>query len=503
MSLSPLSRYAQGLCIGALALLAATTANATGFAFRDAADGVSCQLFDVALGLAWPGPEAHWLNAASQSGGARAYDVQVVDPRGPLVMRWNVLPLVKAWGEGSADNEGMLLAPVGPQGGGADFHSRESSDVGVRPSLRVVHADGSSELLSPAADAHLDCSTHAGLGTKPVLHIADRSRGVLRFDLTRLRKGTASKARAAELILVRTDTPGWASAGPIGVYRLATPWTQQFDKMPPGVAAGYRADRGIDQHAAVLFADTMDKGRLAAAWNQAQMAGAQVVPSGDEPGLAATRRQSLQVTLPRGENLGLDLRYDFLPQRRAEPDEVYLRYYLRLSPEWLSSPDSGKLPGFGGTYGRAAWGGRAWDGRQGWSARGAFVQPVGAEHPAHKRLPLASYVYHSESAASYGDIMLWGGSKGAAFLEADRWYCVEQHIKLNTPGKTDGVLRAWVDGKPVFARHDLRLRDTPALRVENIWMNVYLGGTKTAQRDMRLLVDHVVVATRYIGPMPP
>jgi hypothetical protein len=289
----------------------------------------------------------------------------------------------------------------------------------------------------------------------------------------------------------------------MGVYRLSTPWTQRFDKTPEGLAAGYRADRGIDQHPAVIFADAMDKGRLAPGWNQAQMVGARVVPSGDEPGLAAARRQSLQVTVPHGENLGLDLRYDFLPQRRVEPEEVYMRYYLRVSPEWLISPDSGKLPGFGGTYGRAAWGGRAWDGRQGWSARGAFMLPPGPEHPAYRHLPLASYVYHSESAASYGDMMVWGGSRGAAFIEADRWYCVEQYIKLNTPGKPDGVLRAWVDGKPVFERRDLRLRDTPALRVENIWMDVYLGGSKTAPRDMTLRIDHVVIATRYIGPMPP
>lgn len=500
MSLPSLTRC---LKLAALALaVICSPIHATGFAFRDAADGISCKFFDVALSLAWPGSGAAWFDAAGLPGGRRAYDVQVVDPRASRVMRWNVLPLVRAWGEGSVDNEGLVVTPVGPDGG-ADFHSRESADVGLRPSLRVVHADGSSELLGAAADAHLDCSTYTGLGARPVLHVAEKSKAVLRFDLTRLRKGPSSKARAAELILVRTDAPGWASPGPLAVYRLATPWAQRFDQPPLGLAAGYRADRGIAQHPAVLFADAMEGGRLSAGWNQAQMVSAQVVATGDEPGLPGSRRQSLQVKLPKGENLGLDLRYDFMAQRRAEPEEVYFRYYLRVSAAWVNSPDSGKLPGFGGTYGRAGWGGRAWDGRQGWSARGAFVRPPGPDHPAHLRLPLASYVYHSESAASYGDTLPWGGSKGAAFLQADRWYCVEQHIKLNTPGRPDGVLRAWVDGKPVFERRDLRLRDTPALRVENIWMNVYLGGTTLAPVDMPMLIDHLVVATRYIGPMPP
>lgn len=498
-----LPTLARCLSLCALAWVASSGAHANGFAFRDAPDGISCKFFDVALGLAWPGAQLPWVDAAGQAGGSRAYAVQSVDPKGSRIMRWNVLALLKAWGEGLVDNEGLVVAAVGAPGGGADFHARESDDVGLRPSLRVVHADGSSELLGAAADAHLDCSTYTGLGARPVLHVAKGSEGVLRFDLTRLRKGPASKARAAELILVRTDAPGWASEGALGVYRLSTPWTQRFDKPPEGLAAAYKADRGIAAHPAVLFADSLERGRLAADWNQAQMVGARVIPGGDEPGLAATPRQSLQVTVPRGQNLGLDLRFDFMPPRRAEPEEVFMRYYLRVSPEWLSSPDSGKLPGFGGTYGRAGWGGRAWDGHQGWSARGAFVQPPGPAHPAHRRLPLASYVYHSESAASFGDTLVWAGSKGAAFIDADRWYCVEQHIKLNTPGKADGVLRAWVDGKPVFERRNLRLRDTPALRVENIWMNVYLGGSKTALRDMSLMIDHVVVATRYIGPMPP
>jgi hypothetical protein len=288
------------------------------------------------------------------------------------------------------------------------------------------------------------------------------------------------------------------------VYRLATPWSQPFEKPPTGLASKYRADLGITSDPAVLFADRLERARLGGDWHLAQMVQARVVRTGVEPALVPSEpRYSLRVTIPRGENLGLDLRFDFLRNRQQEPQEVYLRYYLRVDPEWVNSADSGKLPGFGGTYGRAGWGGRPWDGLQGWSARGAFGKPASAGHPAERRLPLGNYVYHAGNRSPFGDMYLWGGLGGAGFIEAQRWYCIEQHIRLNTPGRADGLLRAWVDGQPVFERHDFRLRDSAALRIENIWMDVYMGGTKPALRDMTLHIDHVVVARRYIGPMPP
>ena len=39
------------------------------------------------------------------------------------------------------------------------------------------------------------------------------------------------------------------------------------------------------------------------------------------------------------------------------------------------------------------------------------------------------------------------------------------------------------------------------LKIEQIWMNVYDGGTTPSPRDQHLYVDNVVVAKKYIGPM--
>ena len=93
--------------------------------------------------------------------------------------------------------------------------------------------------------------------------------------------------------------------------------------------------------------------------------------------------------------------------------------------------------------------------------------------------------------------------KGAALVVPGRWVCIEQHVRLNTPGKEDGVLRAWVDGQPVFARRKLRLRDTLEVGIENAWFDLYMGGQQAALRDMSINIAQVVVASRYIGTLAP
>jgi len=47
-------------------------------------------------------------------------------------------------------------------------------------------------------------------------------------------------------------------------------------------------------------------------------------------------------------------------------------------------------------------------------------------------------------------------------IERDRWYCLEQMIKANTPGKADGELAAWIDGKLYIHYKGFRWRTSDA-----------------------------------------
>ena len=91
---------------------------------------------------------------------------------------------------------------------------------------------------------------------------------------------------------------------------------------------------------------------------------------------------------------------------------------------------------------------------------------------------------------------------------AGHWYCVESHVKLNSPGASDGVFEFWVDGKLEAGRSDLNWVGTWAqyginiLMVENYWN----GGPRTQQTRY---IDELAVATGRIGcaaglsPQPP
>lgn len=78
---------------------------------------------------------------------------------------------------------------------------------------------------------------------------------------------------------------------------------------------------------------------------------------------------------------------------------------------------------------------------------------------------------------------------------------MEQYLKLNDPAKNDGVLRAWIDGRPAFEKTNIRFRVNDQLKIEQVWMNLYHGGSRPSPYDQHLYIDNVVIAKSYIGMM--
>ncbi len=205
------------------------------------------------------------------------------------------------------------------------------------------------------------------------------------------------------------------------------------------------------------------------------------------------RGKALRIKVDRGGHYGVSIPFAFQKRVGFEPEEVYFRYYLRLADDW-NPRRGGKFPGFGGTYGRAGWGGRRVNGRDGWSARGLF------RGQKDGKTPIGFYCYHADMRGQYGSEWVWDRDN-LGLLENNRWYCIEQYVKMNTPGKNDGILRGWVDGRLAFEKTDIRMRDVPALKIESVWVNIYLGGTWTAERDHHLYIDEVVISRKPIGPL--
>jgi hypothetical protein len=198
--------------------------------------------------------------------------------------------------------------------------------------------------------------------------------------------------------------------------------------------------------------------------------------------------RGLEMRVSTGQHDGASLHYDFTAAGLAEPDEVYFRYYVRFNNSWQKNGDGeiGKLPGFEGTYNRCGWGGRKADGTC-WSAR-MMNFDTGTTNQ------VGFYVYHADMPTQYGEHMRWSPQ-----LQRDRWYCLEQRVKLNAVGSRDGILQGWVDGNQVFNRGDLRFRTVSNVHVEALWFITYVGGSWSADRNMAINFDNAVMARNRIG----
>lgn len=197
---------------------------------------------------------------------------------------------------------------------------------------------------------------------------------------------------------------------------------------------------------------------------------------------------ALKIRVDKNGHYGLSLQYRFMDRLGYEPESIFFSYRLRLADDW-NPKQGGKLPGISGTYGRAGWGGRPVNGQDGWSARGLFKGQVNG------LTPVGYYCYHADMKGQYGENWVWDIER-RGYLENNRWYHIEQFIKLNTPKHNDGVLKAWVDGQLAFEKNDVRMRDTDALKIEAVWVNLYHGGKWTAETEDHIFIDEVLITER-------
>ena len=462
-------------------------------------DGANRQYYNNAAQLPWRNKQGDWRDADGVQQGPKPFAVAAIAvQKEPRPVEWDLTVLARDWAAGKVRNKGVLLRNT-KAAGNYTFHSREVETADDRPRLVLV-VNGKPRSFEAVADTYLVNSTYRAQGNAQSLKIDGTMPALLRFDVAGLQKtDTIEKAT------LRLLSPKQFSSGEVGVFLCDE--GEEVKPMDPilGLAKSYPADRGIEKDPDVLFATGFESDDWKKEWSSP---GGKVDTVAADPAtkfepLAGKACRSL---LAKGESTAMNLTYQFKKKNGVEPEEVYFRYYLRFGDDWLQTLDGGKMPGISGTYGKAGWGGRKVNGKNGWSARGAFRTTIPEGNPLAGKQALGFYCYHADMSGNYGNIWIWTqGYRG--FLDNNRWYCIEQYVKLNTPGKDgapgerNGILRTWVDGRPAFEQIDLRFRDVDTLKVEQIWMNVYHGGTRPSPRDQHLYVDNVVVARKYIGPM--
>ncbi len=197
--------------------------------------------------------------------------------------------------------------------------------------------------------------------------------------------------------------------------------------------------------------------------------------------------RSLRVRFPAGA-YGGDSASSWLLRFDEPHDELWVSYRLRLDEDF-DFVNGGRVPGL---IGGALVNNSVPNGADGWSTRGSW-RSDGA---------IATYTYHMDQPESYGEHFEWDQPHGRYF-ERGQWTRVEHHVRMNTPGDSDGLVECWLDGELALRVEGLRFRETDELAIDAFYFNTFFGGGSpedAPSEEQQIDFDDFVVAAEPIGP---
>jgi hypothetical protein len=180
-------------------------------------------------------------------------------------------------------------------------------------------------------------------------------------------------------------------------------------------------------------------------------------------------------------------------------ETAYLRYFCKY-PKGFSWNFSHKTVGFRGklpgTPESSASGGNQVNGRDAFSSR-LMISQFG----------MCFYAYHPGQPINHGigvraqknKFFGWAYTCDVPKWKEGVWHCVEMRMILNTPGKENGSLTAWIDGNRICSYEDVRFRDISPLQINNVMFSLYYGGNWGPKSDTYMLIDEIAVAHQRIG----
>lgn len=311
---------------------------------------------------------------------------------------------------------------------------------------------------------------------------------------------------AALVLVVGLPGPG----GRAGLSNQAA-GLERLPEGDAGIAAKYPGDKGIAQNPAVLFHDDFEVGRPSDKWNMAFHQ--ERIRLATEPENVHGGKRALEFTVPKQD---AELSNSVVKRFEQGYDTVFLRYYSRFDPgfdQTGSSHNGGYLAALSPGLPYATPGIRA-DGRNKFVA--SFENWREDENPKPSPGELNVYVYHPEQRSQWGDHFFPSGTVlpftyqpgefGPAFVKRPEvipalgtWACYELMVRANAPGKRDGRIACWLDGRLIADFPNLRLRDVTTLKINHAALDLHIHGNP--RRENKKWYDDAVIATSYIGPM--
>lgn len=443
----------------------------------------------------WREKGGDWIDAAGIRQGSTPFASTTARP-GDALVSLDVSPMVRP---GQA-----LQVVLRASGNTLQAKSRETGD-----GARVVYSllDGSIVTHSALADVEVNATTVAQLGKATTLTMYAKSTVYLRFP------EPPPGALGATLQLATVKVWGTLTVAAFGVV---APFLQRDDSRVTldGDPRVFFRSEAFEEP---LFAGLFDE-RYA---NRAKIARVIDTPAG----------RALEMTFDPSQQGLLNLAVPFVP----EATEAAFEYDLTVLSSFFTS-DGGKMPGFSsrtkpddaygisqlppewrgippGSMGTliAGNGGRRVNGHDGWSLRGGHGVRLVPGHPLGDSLMLDTYAYTADMPGLYGESWVWTQYGPDGCLQIGRKHRVYQRLRVNTPGVRDGVLEVRIDGKLVYLKTNVYLRDgqpwaeLAALGVQTdgaigrVWLNMFHGGKKFPPVRAAAFVIRNFKAARFDG----
>ena len=464
-------------------------------------DGASRRYYNSGAKLAWKNYMGDWVDATGMPQGLSPYSQAFIAKNNAAQqVEWEITNLVNEWLNGTFQNQGLLLHVLAGKGE-CNFKSREyDENIDHGPKLEIILDDGEKFVIQPEADTYLEPATFKSIGGKSLsLKISSEPKGnnvLIRFPLAHLSGKSIYEAKLKLTVLKQ-----FGGNILIGVFRC-TQESISTQKLENGIAKDVIDDTRIENHRDVIFSTGFEENDWQQKWSGVAKQNCNIVSSDSDNMFSPfSGKKALRIKLLKDSHIGGGLRYKFQEKIDHEPEKIFFRYYLRLGDNWNQTVSGGKLPGFRGTYNKAGWGGRKPNGFDGWSARGLFLPTVQEKsNPLYGMTPIGFYAYYADQPGQYGEHWVWEPGK-AGFPVRNKWFCIEQYVEMNTPGKKNGTLKAWINGYKVFEKKDILFRLSYNLKIEQVVLVLYHGGKKRSPYEQHLYIDNVVIAKKYIGPV--
>ena len=234
--------------------------------------------------------------------------------------------------------------------------------------------------------------------------------------------------------------------------------------------------------------------------NVAQAAVITTVEWESKPGAPWTytpSRPNIDCTMPPSPSGGCALRFEYpagtystsFGGGRAEyalsgqPLDIYLGAWMRYSPGFVFHPIGQKVNFFIMTD------------RQNCSGTLSLVNiAIGYQYgnfAAGNQICWGNFAQ-----GNYANLATWDET-----AHTGEWHWYEMHVKMNTPGGSDGTAELWIDGVLYMRHTNIQLREAGATNGFGALQHTaeYGGGGSTIASTQYWWVDHTVISTTRIG----